>query len=268
MNTNFVRSGPLMHPASYPVWLQEIIANCAEARRAVTEHELFKLMSDNELSHHSLLQFFTGVWPVIEQFPQYMAMNLLKVQYGSLGHEMARKYLIRNIRVEQSHAEYWIDWAQAHGVSRAKLLSRQRSGCVEALSHWCWHTCERDALATAMAATNYAIEGVTGEWAAQVSASEQYANGFPIELRRRAMKWLRAHAEYDDTHPWEALDIIATLLGRQPAMHDIGEIQTAILKSYEYMHITLDYCLTEDITTQSFGSPAIAVGTSACSVAH
>ena len=27
-----------------------------------------------------------------------------------------------------------------------------------------------------------------------------------------AMRWLRVHAEYDDTHPWEALEIVATLL--------------------------------------------------------
>jgi hypothetical protein len=36
------------------------------------------------------------------------------------------------------------------------------------------------------------------------------------ELRGPAMRWLRVHAEYDDTHPWEALEIVATLLGHAP----------------------------------------------------
>jgi pyrroloquinoline quinone (PQQ) biosynthesis protein C len=244
MDTNFVRSGPLMDAASYPEWLQQIIHECGDARRAVVEHQIFQLMGDDALPASAMRYFLAGVWPVIEQFPQYMAMNLLKVEYGSLGHEMARKYLIRNIRVEQNHVEYWIDWAQAHGVSRADLLSRRRSGFVDALSHWCWHTCERDPLAVAMAATNYAIEGITGQWTARVCASEKYENGFPPELRKKALKWLRVHADYDDTHPWEALEIIATLLGNRPSAREIDGIKVAVLKSYGYLCMAFDNCLT------------------------
>ena len=242
MDTNFVRSGALMEVASYPAWLQQVISECSELRRAVVEHELFNLMRDGELPPAAMRQFLYGDWPVIEQFPQYMAMNLLKVEYGTLGHEMARKYLIRNIRVEQNHVEYWIDWAQAHGIARAELLTRWRSGSVDALSHWCWHTCERDPLPVAMAATNYAIEGVTGEWAAKV-ASGAYENGFPPEQRKKAMKWLRVHAEYDDTHPWEALEIIATLLGTRPSAREIDGVQVAISKSYGYLLMAFDDCM-------------------------
>jgi pyrroloquinoline quinone (PQQ) biosynthesis protein C len=268
MDTSFVRSGPLMDIASYPIWVQQIIEECSDARRAVVGHEIFQLMSEDALPPPAMRQFLFGVWPVIEQFPQYMAMNLLKVQYGSVGHEMARKYLIRNIRVEQNHLEYWIEWAQAHDVTRAELLSRWRSSFVDALSHWCWHTCERDPLAVAMAATNYAIEGVTGEWAARVIAGK-YESGFAPEQRKKAMKWLRVHADYDDTHPWEALEIIATLLGTQASMHDVESIQVAILKSYGYMHMAFDNCLTADRSAQLLGPPSvIARSTVARSVAH
>lgn len=269
MDTNFFRSGPLMEPASYPAWLQEIMVDCDQARRAVVDHEIFRMMGEDVLPAASMRHFLAGVWPVIEQFPQYMAMNLLKVEIGSRGHEMARKYLIRNIRVEQNHGEYWIDWAQAHGVTRAELVSRWRSGFVDALSHWCWHTCERDTLAMAMAATNYAIEGVTGEWAARVCAAQKYENGFPPELRKKAMKWLRVHAQYDDMHPWEALEIIATLLGNRPSMRDVDSIQVAVLKSYGYMHMAFDNCLTEERSAQLLGPPsAIAHSAVTRSVAH
>jgi pyrroloquinoline quinone (PQQ) biosynthesis protein C len=268
MDTNFVRSGPLMDPASYPAWMQQIIGECSEARRAVVDHDIFQHMSEGSLPPAVMRHFFFGVWPVIEQFPQYMAMNLLKVEYGVRGHEMARKYLIRNIRVEQNHVEYWIDWAQVHGVARAELLSRWRSGSVDALSHWCWHTCERDSLAVGMAATNYAIEGVTGEWAAMV-ASGKYESGFPPELRKKAMKWLRVHADYDDTHPWEALEIIATLLGTRASLQDIERIQVAILKSYGYMHMAFDACLAADRSAASLALPSAIVSSAvARSVAH
>jgi pyrroloquinoline quinone (PQQ) biosynthesis protein C len=166
------------------------------------------------------------------------------------------RYLIRNIRVEQNHGEYWIDWAEAHGISRAELLSRSRSGSVEALSHWCWHTCERDPLAVAMAATNYAIEGVTGEWTTTV-CSGVYESGLPAESRKKAMKWLHVHADYDDTHPWEALEIIATLLGTQPSPREVESVRVGILKSYGYMRMVFDDCM-ETISSAHLLAHAVA----------
>lgn len=244
MESQFVRTGPLMELASYPQWLQEIIDACSDARRAVVAHEMFQQMHAGALPAVAMRRFLGSFWPVIEQFPQYMAMNLLKVQYQlGAGHAMARKYLIRNIRVEQNHVEYWIDWSHGHGLSRDDLLFGWRSSSADALSHWCWHTCERDPLPVAMAATNYAIEGTTGEWAAFVCDSPVYERGFAEDVRKHSMKWLRVHAHYDDTHPWEALEIIATLLGQRPQQRDLAAIEAAIAKSYEYMRAAFDDCL-------------------------
>lgn len=244
MESPFVRVGPLMELASYPRWLQDAIAACSDARCAVVAHDLFQQMHAGTLPAAAMRRFLAGFWPVIEQFPQYMAMNLLKVRYDlGKGHELARQYLIRNIRVEQHHLEYWIDWAQGHGMRRDDLLLGWRCASTDALSHWCWHTCERDPLAVAMAATNYAIEGTAGEWAAFVCSSQEYQSGFPEAVRKRSMKWLRAHAHYDDTHPWEALEIIATLIGHRAPLREVAQIETAIVKSYEYIRTALDECL-------------------------
>ena len=247
MDTNFVRSGALMEVASYPAWLQQVISECSELRRAVVEHEIFNLMRDGELPPAAMRQFLYGDWPVIEQFPQYMAMNLLKVKYHEgPGHTLARTYLIRNIRVEQNHVEYWLDWAQGHGVGREELFHATRSGAIDALSHWCWHTSHADPLPIAMAATNYAIEGATGDWASMVCESAEYSNAFAPDVRNKAMKWLRVHAHYDDTHPWEALEIIATLLGHEPQQREIANVRSAIVKSYQYMSSAFDDCLVEE----------------------
>jgi pyrroloquinoline quinone (PQQ) biosynthesis protein C len=245
MDSLFVRTGPLLALSSYPQWLQETISECDDARHTVVAHEIFQQMHAGVLPGAAMKRFLASFWPVIEQFPQYMAMNLLKVRYGlGAGHALARKYLIRNIRVEQNHVEYWIDWAQGHGLARDGLLTGWRSNSADALSHWCWHTCERDPLAIAMAATNYAIEGATGEWAAFVCGSSAYEDGFAHDVRKTAMKWLRVHAHYDDTHPWEALEIIATLLGHSPDAREVANLRAAILKSYQYMSLAFDDCLT------------------------
>lgn len=244
MNSQFVRTGALMELRSYPLWLQDVVGQCAVAKRAVVEHEFVRLMSAGLASTHAMQRFLIGVWPVIEQFPRYMAMNLLKVHYGSApGHETARRYLIRNIRVEQNHVEHWIDWAQAHGICREQLLSGQIAGVADALSHWCWHTCDHNSLPVAIAATNYAIEGTTGEWAAHVCSSTVYESRFSNNERKRAMKWLRVHAHYDDTHPWEALEIIAMLVGNRASTREIASIQSSIHRSYQYMRMAFDDCI-------------------------
>ena len=244
MSDEFVRFGPLMDMTSYPTWAQDMVLDCDETKKRVVEHEFYKKMRDAELTPRQTRDFLVGTFPVIEQFPQYMGMNLVKVQYGrSRGHDMARKYLIRNIRVEQSHADYWVEWAMASGVTKEDLIYGPVPLTAHALAHWCWHTCERDSLPAAMAATNYAIEGATGQWASVVCSKDTYENLFDPKDRKKAMKWLKLHAEYDDTHPWEALEIICTIMGSNPSMRGINLLSTCIRKSYEYMALIQDLCI-------------------------
>jgi pyrroloquinoline quinone (PQQ) biosynthesis protein C len=245
MPSLWTRAGDLKDLASYPLWVREIVAQVEGLRADVAGHRLFRQMRDASLPPHASMNFFIRVWPVIEQFPQYMGRNLAKLQYGSPGHDLARVFLTRNVRVEQSHADFWVDWAAASGVAQDALLHGSRAAPSAALPHWCWYICDRGSLAEAVAATNYAIEGATGEWAHWVCSSERYASSLPDEKRKPGMRWLRAHARYDDSHPWEALEIVASILGAHPPARDIEAIHTAIGLSYHYMRLTLDECLSD-----------------------
>jgi pyrroloquinoline quinone (PQQ) biosynthesis protein C len=202
-------------------------------------------MRDAALPPFATRNFFVRVWPVIEQFPQYMGRNLAKLEFGRPGHDLARIFLTRNVRVEQSHANYWVEWAEASGVTREELLSGAEAAASAALSHWCWYVCDREPLAVAVAATNYAIEGITGEWAHLVGSSKCYAESLPEEKRKSGMRWLRAHARYDDAHPWEALEIVATILGAHPGSNEVQAVQRALQRSYDYMRYTLDDCVKD-----------------------
>jgi pyrroloquinoline quinone (PQQ) biosynthesis protein C len=247
MDDSFARTGELTDIRSYPAWAQDLAADCSEARAGVAAHELFRLMRDAEIRPSQTSMFLVGVWPVIEQFPQYMALNLLKVQLGrARGHDAARRYLIRNIRVEQNHADHWIEWADASGLKKEDLLQGEVPPEAHALSHWCWHTCERDSLAAGMAATNYAIEGVTGDWATFVCSRDAYEQTFAPADRVRAIKWLKLHAKYDDTHPWEALEIICALVGTNPTRRFFELIRTRVKTSYSYMKMALDQCVAAE----------------------
>ncbi len=248
----FVRTGPLMEATSYPLWAQQLIRDCSDSKRRVVEHELYRNMRDATLSAKTMRQYLIGGWPVVEQFALYMAQSLTKTRFGrSPGEDMARRWLMRNIRVELNHADYWVHWCNAHGVTLEDLQNQDVPAELLALSHWCWQSTSADSLIVAMAATNYAIEGATGEWAAVVCANDVYANSFPEEGRKRAMKWLKMHAQYDDAHPWEALEIICTLAGHNPSKALQAEVRRAVCMSYDYMYTFLERCMALEVEQRS-----------------
>ena len=187
------------------------------------------------------------MWPTIEQFPQFMAMNLKKVSFGdSAGEDLARRYLIHNIRVEQKHAEHWVEWARVgRPDARRPAATATTSRASQALAHWCWYVCDRASLAVAIAATNYAVEGATGEWSCVVcSQVRPTPQSLPEEIRGPAMRWLRVHAEYDDTHPWEALGhrrhaARPRAAARQRSTRSAARSAT----SYVYMEMALDHAM-------------------------
>ena len=239
----FSREGELKDIASYPRWVQDVVAETQSAREAVVGHPLFAAMRNNQLGDREMRAFLVNGWPVIDQFPQYMGMNLRKLgPKETPGTRMARRYLTRNIRIEQNHADYWVDWAAAHDVSREAMQNAAGPSLAYALSHWCWKSSSSDSLSAAIAATNFAIEGVTGDWSTLVCSGEALERGYPDEIRKRAMRWLKMHAHYDDAHPWEALDIVATLLGHAPRTEDVRDVARSITYSYEYFKVSLDCC--------------------------
>jgi hypothetical protein len=115
-----------MEAASYPAWAQRLIQDCSESKRRVVEHELYQRMRDNTLSAKTMRQYLIGGWPVVEQFALYMAQNLTKTRFARHpGEDMARRWLMRNIRVELNHADYWVNWSRAHGVT-LKICRRNK----------------------------------------------------------------------------------------------------------------------------------------------
>ncbi|WP_250628273.1 TenA family transcriptional regulator [Pinirhizobacter soli] len=244
MNVAFERTGPLTELSSYPQWAQDMVASCAQDRQSVLDHELFQLMKEGELDAVSTRNFMVGVWPVIERFPGYMSHNLLKTRFGrSGGDNLARRWLVRNIRVEQNHAEYWLNWSDGAGVARHEVLEGNLPKGSQSLADWCEEVSKNDNLAAGIAATNYAVEGATGDWSQLIYESQAYAESLPETGRKASLRWLQLHAAYDDTHPWEALEIVCTLMGMAPPADMVEHVGECIRRSYVSMRVTLDRCL-------------------------
>ena len=244
MNKHFELNGPVKDINSYPAWAQDMVANTEAAKRDVVDHELFRLMRDAQLDFITTRHFMVAIWPVIERFPAYMAQSLLKTSYGrSAGDNLARRWLVRNIRVEQNHAEHWLAWAEGSGVPRSDVLEGAAPHGTEVLPNWCEEVVCEDSLAAGMAATNFAVEGVTGDWAYLVYDSEEYRESFDPSHRTRSLRWLELHAAYDDVHPWEELEIICSAMGNSPNSEEVSYITECVKRSYISMRILGDRCM-------------------------
>ncbi|HEU4857159.1 MAG TPA: iron-containing redox enzyme family protein [Rhodanobacteraceae bacterium] len=251
MSARFERTGPLTELSSYPQWAQDMVGECDPVKQTVVDHELWGAMCGGKLDRACTANFMVGIWPVIERFPGYMAHSLLKTRYGrSEGDDLARRWLVRNIRVEQNHAEYWLNWAEGAGIPREELLGGMFPPGTQGLANWCEEVSSRDSLVAGLAATNYAVEGATGEWSRILYDSQEYAAQFPESTRRGSLRWLQLHAAYDDTHPWEALEIVCTLLGCSPKATEIAHIGECIKRSYTAMRILADRCVQPGLALQ------------------
>lgn len=240
MSARFERSGPLTELSSYPQWAQDMVAECDQVKRTVVDHELWREMctgSDPEITR----RFVVGAWPAIERFPCYMARSLLKTRYGrNEGEDLARRWLVRNIRVEQNHAEYWLTWAEGAGVPREVVTDGALPAGTQVLADWCEEVSDGDSLAASLAAVNYAVEGATGEWSRILYESESFAAQYEARTRRGSLRWLQLHAAYDDTHPWEALEIVCALMGSAPHVSEVKHLAECIKRTYVAMRILGD----------------------------
>jgi pyrroloquinoline quinone (PQQ) biosynthesis protein C len=153
----------------------------------------------------AVAQFFV----IVENFPKYMALTLAKTTYGVRpGDSTVRRWLLQNMAIEARHAEWYIDWMRSIELEPQNVFERARTPEIMALDAHLWECCRHGSLAEGVAATNWAIEGITGDWTKAVLQPfrDYEADGAIIDSE--GMMWLKAHARYDDAHPEEALEIL------------------------------------------------------------
>jgi pyrroloquinoline quinone (PQQ) biosynthesis protein C len=220
-----------------PHWISELNEYIESYRRAILECRLVQQASAGTLSLKQMRAWMIQLYPFIETFPKYIALNIAKAQ-----DPFSRGILIDNVRVEKRHAEQWAYMAEGFGINPYELYTVQPLPEVDALTHWLWSINTQGTLAEAVGANTYAIEGVTQ------GIAELTIKGFPrydgmggIRLDKKAYWWMKAHAHYDDLHPVEALEIIKLYA----TTNDLQEkVKFATRRSLEYLLMALEACYT------------------------
>jgi pyrroloquinoline quinone (PQQ) biosynthesis protein C len=206
---------------------------------------LFRQTADGQLPslrgwQRVLSQFFI----IVEAFPKYMGLSLAKTTYGRRpGDASARRWLLQNLGVEAKHAEWYIDWMRAIGLETEQVFNQQPLPEIQALHEHLLATCAHGTLAEGVAASNWAIEGVTGVWTQEVAEPfRQYATQ-GVRIDAYSMMWLKAHARYDDMHPEEALEIVK--LATNADSDEPFRVQAAARKSLQLYTAALHACCAE-----------------------
>jgi pyrroloquinoline quinone (PQQ) biosynthesis protein C len=189
----------------HPAWAQDMIEALRPEWEAVVKAPIFVATTEGEFPDRAWRRVLLDFFCVVEAFPKYMGVYLAKTTFGQTPNDhLAREWLIGNIRTEALHAQWYADWAAAHGIGHDELVSHRPGPEVDALHEYLWSVAYRGSLAEAFGAVNYAIEGTTGEWTRLVLPAFRKR----YEDDSRALLWLSEHAEYDDAHPREAFELI------------------------------------------------------------
>lgn len=213
-----------------------MIADLRQDWTGVAECPLFTNTVKGAISDESWRNVVREFFCVVEAFPKYMGVNLGRTTYGRRpGDLLARDWLIGNIRTEALHAQWFINWGIGLGLTEEEIVNHRPGPEVASLYEYLWSVSYRGSLAEAFGAVNYAIEGTTGEWTRLVMPA--FADRYGED--KRSLLWLSEHAEYDDAHPREALELIKlTAQGDD----DRKAVSEAVKRSLELFRRSFDAC--------------------------
>jgi pyrroloquinoline quinone (PQQ) biosynthesis protein C len=226
----------------HPTWIQDFLKFIKPFQDGVVNNRLFVNFINGKLTKKQCQGAIINFYPLIESFPQYMALNLAKVPAGySNLNKKTRYWLITNINQERLHAGWWRQFASGFGVPR-DALDREfyPPPAMDAINNYLWRVSTHGSLAEGMSAVNFAVEGPTGEWTKNIkSAFNKYRKVQGVDINENTLEWVTAHAGYDDKHPVEALEIIKAFATTKEEQE---KVRQAAKRALEYYALALDTC--------------------------
>jgi pyrroloquinoline quinone (PQQ) biosynthesis protein C len=226
----------------HPQWVLDFLDFLKPYKDKVTNHRLFVDVSYGRLTKKRAQGALINFYPLVESFPQYMALNLAKVPSGNFKwNEKTRHWLIANIHQERLHTGWWRQMARGFGVPGETLNSLiYPPPEMDAINNYLWRVSTHGSLAEGLSAVNFAVEGPTGEWTKRAKKGfKEYRHVEELKIEENNLEWIAAHATYDDKHPDEALEIIKAYASTNEEQE---KVRQAAKRALEYYALALDAC--------------------------
>ena len=229
--------GSMYEISPHPQWVGSMERFLRPYWEELLNSDWTSAVSTSSMTVEEMQGWILQIYPFIHAFPKFLAEALIKVE-----DEYARSYLIDNIRVEKAHAEHWLWMGQGFGVRRQDMLALAEGRKpllrdVQSLTDWLWYINTKGTMAEAVAATSYAIEGITGDLARKVVDGFEAYRGRPgVDMNPKTYKWMRSHAKYDDEHPKIALEVVKRYASTERLQ---TKVMLAAKRSLQLLHLAL-----------------------------
>jgi pyrroloquinoline quinone (PQQ) biosynthesis protein C len=233
---------PMIKISSHPAWIEDFLEFIKPYEDRIVNSRIFDDMQAGKLSIKRFQGGLVNFYPLIENFPKYMALNLAKVPAGdSRWNKKTRYWLITNINQERIHTTWWKQWAIGFGVPRDVFKNEiYPPPEIDAINNYLWKICTQGSLAEGISASNFSIEGPTGIWTRKVCDSLiKYRHVDGLEVTESTLEWIVGHADYDDKHPYEALEIIKAFA---TSREEQEKVKQAAKRAMEYYELSLNAC--------------------------
>jgi pyrroloquinoline quinone (PQQ) biosynthesis protein C len=246
--------GTMYEISPHPVWVETLHRYLRPYWDALLDGEFAVSAAATRLSVDELRGWILHMYPFIHTFPKFLAEALIKVE-----DDESRSFLIDNIRVEKAHAEHWLWMGDGFGVARRDLLQlasgdRPILRDVQSLTDWLWYINTKGSLAEAVAATSFAIEGVTGDLTRKTLEGFMGYGQFPgVRMDARTSRWMRSHARYDDEHPKIALEVIKRYATTERLQH---KVMLAAKRSLQLLDLAMSTSYRAYSPPMALASPA------------
>jgi len=203
----------------HPAWVADLDATLEPNRQAILDTPVIIDASENQLVDGQIQNFLVAFYPIIRDFPQWLQMLLDRSP------AMGREFFTDNIRVERRHDAMWR--AMGDGFNVHKKRFQEPEPMLPDM-------CRNAEFGQAVAATNYAVEGVAQK------ISEKALRGLAknAKIGPRGRWWLEEHAKYDDEHPIHALEIIKDCVNR--GSDKPQKITQSALESLKLMRFSME----------------------------
>ncbi len=225
-----------------PDWVLNLKQKLRPFVSGIVDGNLFREMAAGTLTMKQFRGALLHFYPLIENFPKYMGLTLAKIpEGGAPRNNNAREWLLENMNIERRHADWYRNWAVSFGVSD-RALSKQvvPPPEIDAINNYLWRVVSYGSLAEALAAVNFGIEGPTGVWTRHVKHNIRAYEGRPgVKFGKKSLLWLKAHADYDDRHPEEALELVKLFALTKAEQK---RVVFAAQRSMEYYRLAADAC--------------------------
>lgn len=213
----------------HPRWVSRLDAALEPSRRRILDLDVVVHSSENRLDEQGIRNFMVEFYPIVRDFPHWLGTLLARAP------EDGEAFFRENLRVERQHAAMWQSMGEGFGVPLARFTDDESgNAAVQEFHGFLTEIGATGTFASAVAATNYAVEGVAQ------GISEKALEGLQHHptLGERGRWWLEEHAKYDDEHPVMALELIKQCVAR--GEDDPESIVQAARRSLEMMHRAMD----------------------------